>query len=444
VRRRYSWRRSCHTTHAEFALLLELVRRAGRVLSRDELRRAIVGRDAEPDDRSVDMLVSRLRRKIETDPKAPRMIVTVPREGYKLGVPSQAVAPPAAIGSVAPAASALAEDGTPAPAIPGQDPKLRGPTLLPDLPRSIGIRRMALAGVAGAAVTAAASLLLLTWYPGRLGRSAQLAAAPIAKFDPTIIPLVNDGVRHDLETYAARPDFKALAISAAPGNGIGLASGAPDVDSAKREALERCEARSKFYACRIYAVGMNVVWSSASLQLPMPADIHAEPLDIRLAVGDIPTLTDAVRKDLSEQYLPLSNPKALAIKRRSFRWNHADDRAEAVRLTIERCSDMYLLPCLLVSVDGFLTIQMPKTREIEDIFMVTTEPGMSEQDKDRVGQVYQGKEWRALARGKGGWYPVAGLPSESNAIEAALAACAQRDSVCRLYAIGNFRVAGEK
>src|ERR1700736_807415 len=62
-------------TRAEFGMLLALARQNGRVVSRDELRQAVVGRDAGPDDRSVDMLVSRLRRKIELDPKQPRIIV---------------------------------------------------------------------------------------------------------------------------------------------------------------------------------------------------------------------------------------------------------------------------------------------------------------------------------------------------------------------------------
>jgi hypothetical protein len=51
------------------------------------------------------------------------------------------------------------------------------------------------------------------------------------------------------------------------------------------------------------------------------------------------------------------------------------------------------------------------------------------------------KDWRALANGAHGWYPVANLPSEAAAVEAALAQCAQRDTGCRLHAISNFRVA---
>ena len=49
-------------TCAEFALLLALASPPGRVLSRDALSRAAAGRGAEPDDRSVDVLISRLRQ----------------------------------------------------------------------------------------------------------------------------------------------------------------------------------------------------------------------------------------------------------------------------------------------------------------------------------------------------------------------------------------------
>src|SRR5215469_4401509 len=70
-------------TRTEFALLATFLRGAGRALSRDHLLQAVSGRDAEAFDRSVDVLVGRLRRKIEPDPKAPRFIVTVPGVGYK-------------------------------------------------------------------------------------------------------------------------------------------------------------------------------------------------------------------------------------------------------------------------------------------------------------------------------------------------------------------------
>jgi len=61
-------------------------------LSRDELNQVVSGRGAEPEDNSVYVLISRLRRKIESDPKQPQLIVTVPGEGYKLNRPAQTLA----------------------------------------------------------------------------------------------------------------------------------------------------------------------------------------------------------------------------------------------------------------------------------------------------------------------------------------------------------------
>jgi DNA-binding response OmpR family regulator/class 3 adenylate cyclase/tetratricopeptide (TPR) repeat protein len=70
-------------THGEFGLLRVFVRRAGRVLSRDQLLQLLSGRDAEAYDRCIDMQIVRLRRKIEPDPKRPTLIVTIPNNGYK-------------------------------------------------------------------------------------------------------------------------------------------------------------------------------------------------------------------------------------------------------------------------------------------------------------------------------------------------------------------------
>jgi DNA-binding response OmpR family regulator len=96
-------------THSEFGLLRAFVERAGRVLSRDQLLQVIAGPDAEPYDRSVDVLVARLRRKIEPDLKRPSLIVTVPGGGYKFAAlvlearltsaPPGPEAPPAPSGS---------------------------------------------------------------------------------------------------------------------------------------------------------------------------------------------------------------------------------------------------------------------------------------------------------------------------------------------------------
>lgn len=88
-------------THREFGLLLLFVQRAGRVLSRDQLLRLHSGRNAETFDRSIDMQIVRLRRKIEPDPKRPTLIVTVPGSGYKFVAKvrqaADAAAPPKAV-----------------------------------------------------------------------------------------------------------------------------------------------------------------------------------------------------------------------------------------------------------------------------------------------------------------------------------------------------------
>jgi class 3 adenylate cyclase len=68
---------------SEFDLLWAFLRAPGRVLSRDHLLDAVAGRPSAAFDRSIDVLVGRLRRKIEGDPKSPALIVTVPGVGYK-------------------------------------------------------------------------------------------------------------------------------------------------------------------------------------------------------------------------------------------------------------------------------------------------------------------------------------------------------------------------
>jgi TolB-like protein/DNA-binding winged helix-turn-helix (wHTH) protein len=70
-------------TRGEFALLRMFVTRPGRVISRDTLLDAFTNRRFEPFDRSIDVLIGRLRKKMEADPKKPRLIVTVPGEGYR-------------------------------------------------------------------------------------------------------------------------------------------------------------------------------------------------------------------------------------------------------------------------------------------------------------------------------------------------------------------------
>jgi DNA-binding response OmpR family regulator len=69
-------------TTAEFALLGLLVRNPGRVLSRDRILEETRGLDWEAYDRSIDVLVSRLRHKLGDDPRRPAFIRTVRGAGY--------------------------------------------------------------------------------------------------------------------------------------------------------------------------------------------------------------------------------------------------------------------------------------------------------------------------------------------------------------------------
>jgi two-component system, OmpR family, response regulator len=69
-------------TSGEFEMLVAFAEHPHQVLSRDQLLDLTRGRDSSPFDRSVDVQVSRLRRKIEPDPKLPSLIVTVRSGGY--------------------------------------------------------------------------------------------------------------------------------------------------------------------------------------------------------------------------------------------------------------------------------------------------------------------------------------------------------------------------
>ncbi len=72
---------------SEFDVLLALTERPQRVLNREQLLDLARGRAADNFDRSIDVLISRLRRKIEVDPKEPALIKTVRHGGYVFAAP---------------------------------------------------------------------------------------------------------------------------------------------------------------------------------------------------------------------------------------------------------------------------------------------------------------------------------------------------------------------
>lgn len=69
-------------TSAEFSILQIFTLHPNRVLSRDQLMDMLKGYDRDPFDRSIDVRVTRLRRKIETNPAEPAYIRTVWGQGY--------------------------------------------------------------------------------------------------------------------------------------------------------------------------------------------------------------------------------------------------------------------------------------------------------------------------------------------------------------------------
>ena len=68
----------------EFRLLHLLAESPSRVFSRDQLMDTLAGRDAGPFDRTIDVMISRLRRRLNDDARDPELIKTVRSEGYML------------------------------------------------------------------------------------------------------------------------------------------------------------------------------------------------------------------------------------------------------------------------------------------------------------------------------------------------------------------------
>lgn len=75
-------------TAVEFDLLKTLARSPGRVKTREQLLSEVADRNFDVFDRSIDVHISSLRKKLSDDPKAPRFIVTVRSAGYMMRNPS--------------------------------------------------------------------------------------------------------------------------------------------------------------------------------------------------------------------------------------------------------------------------------------------------------------------------------------------------------------------
>ncbi len=188
-------------TRKQFELLRALATRPGRVLSREFLSRVGCGTGAEPYERGVDMTVMRLRRRIEADPKQPRLIVTVPGLGYRFDAN-----PEAAIQSVraptVPAAVAPTSD-QPSPANPGLA-KLSQPP-----------RRVIFAGLA----VLACIMLAADWSRGRdaapSGEPPRMAVLPFANMSGDAAQdYFSAGVTGEVVTMLATfPGIRVVPIS---------------------------------------------------------------------------------------------------------------------------------------------------------------------------------------------------------------------------------------
>jgi DNA-binding response OmpR family regulator len=80
-------------TATEFRLLEFFMGRPGIVFSREQLLHAVWGDDRSIVDRSVDVYVLRLRKKLESDPAAPELICSVRGFGYTFNVENRSMAP---------------------------------------------------------------------------------------------------------------------------------------------------------------------------------------------------------------------------------------------------------------------------------------------------------------------------------------------------------------
>ncbi|HUD51818.1 response regulator [Parvibaculum sp.] len=87
ARRLFRGEEEIELSTGDFDLLNVLVHHPQRVLTRNQLMDLLKGRNWEAFDRSIDVALSRLRRKIESDPAQPAVIRTIRNAGYMLAVP---------------------------------------------------------------------------------------------------------------------------------------------------------------------------------------------------------------------------------------------------------------------------------------------------------------------------------------------------------------------
>ena len=242
-----------------------------------------------------------------------------------------------------------------------------------------------------------------------------------------------------LASYPNRPDAKALAIT---GLGMAVADGEPNAEAAKQDALRRCNARTKGQ-CRLYAVGMDVVWSKEALPMPAPDDLRFEPLEA--SPGSRRHSDDQSRAAgrIARTHMRAPNHRALALTNGVAWTQGASDKSRSRPVGDRAVRRIFAasLPALVrrwVADDPNSEIpashpHLPAVGEAE--LLASTRSASAGSIEARMAGARRGQEWQ-LARGR----------------SRALGGCRDRERAqilltgrhrCRLYAIGNFRVRGE-
>jgi DNA-binding winged helix-turn-helix (wHTH) protein len=443
-----------------FDLLTYLIRNRERVVSQEDMRLAVWdGRIVSIS--TISSSMNAVRTAIGDSGDAQRFIRTVPRKGFRFvahvieeqAPTKQATSPIASSAESQPIAGRSAPAGqepasSPAAQMPavGQppqpdsslDPTEKSAPAVTARARTI---RAALIFAAGAAAGVLAATLLIHLWPVADASRTAASSRPTKKFDASVVPLVDDDSRLVLTNYPSRPDYKALAIGG--GGQLHVADGAKTAENAQEVALQGCFAKFQ-RPCKVYAIGADIVWPEQAIPLPAPRDLRTEPLGAPLDPDAIPLISAEGRKTIADRSRAKNVSKALALSTGRYFLQQSATSKEAIRVAVERCSFLYERPCLILAVDGFLTVQIPRTRRVTRTFLPSTETEIPEVDRERIARTYQGREWRAIARGHTGrWHAIADAPSEEAATDSALKSCAQTDHGCRLYAIGNFRVVDE-
>jgi DNA-binding response OmpR family regulator/class 3 adenylate cyclase/tetratricopeptide (TPR) repeat protein len=332
-------------TRAEFQLLMVFLKRPGRVLSRDQLRDAAGGRGAESYDRSIDMLVARLRRKIEPDPKSPRLIITVPGEGYRFTQRPRRVEPGAGI-----------QPG----AKPSKDEPARSPVMAYFERRQMTVVACQLVGFGGLA----------------------------AKYDPEDVHAATSRVSLAVEGMA-KP-FRGKLVTA-PGDSLLIYFGYPEAYEDDAERAVRCALRLVQAAPGIdaglgiglnfrigIATGIMLVGGMEAGRYPVVGEAVNLSLFLRSAAPLDGVAIAASTHELLGRYFDCEEMKPVALDGQIARAWHVRGETAAVvgRFDALRRADMLDLVDRVEETDLIFRRWQQAKRGSGQVVMITGEPGI--------------------------------------------------------------------